>query len=110
MITPTRAFAGPPSKRGAEFFDSLENTGGLSEQEVEQRISAIRGASASLLDRAENVGTPDQMREAQSAVTQSLKLRRDALDLIAADIGRGVAVGTGVTVGTTVSVRVGVIV
>jgi hypothetical protein len=78
-------------QRGAEFFDSLENTGGLSEQEVEQRISAIRGASASLLDRAENVGTPDQMREAQSAVTQSLKLRRDALDVIAADIGQATA-------------------
>ena len=78
-------------QRGAEFFDSLENTGGLSEQEVEQRISAIRGASASLLDRAENVGTPDQMREAQSAVTQSLKLRRDALDVIAGDIGQATA-------------------
>ena len=31
------------------------------------------------------------MREAQSAVTQSLKLRRDALDVIAADIGQATA-------------------
>jgi hypothetical protein len=78
-------------QRGEEFFDSLENPGGLSEQEVEQRISAIRGASASLLDRAESAGAPDQMREAQSAVTQSLELRRDALDQIAANIGQATA-------------------
>jgi hypothetical protein len=77
-------------QRGEEFFDALESGGG-SEQELEQQISAIRGASASLLDRAENLGAPDQMREAQSATTLSLRLRRDALEQIAANIGEATA-------------------
>ena len=77
-------------QRGEEFFDALESGSG-SEQEVEQRISAIRGASASLLDRAENVSAPDQMRDAQSATTLALRLRRDALEQIAANIGQATA-------------------
>lgn len=77
-------------QRGAEFFDALEGGGG-SEQELEQQISAIRGASASLLDRADNLDTPDQMREAQTATTLSLQLRRDALEQIAANIGEATA-------------------
>ena len=77
-------------QRGEEFFDALEGGGG-SEQELEQQISAIRGASASLLDRAENLDTPDQMREAQAATTLSLQLRRDALEQIAANIGEATA-------------------
>jgi len=77
-------------QRGSEFFDTLEGGGGT-EEEVEQRISAIRGASASLLDRAENLSTPDQMREAQSATTLALRLRRDALEQIAGNIGQATA-------------------
>ncbi|MGH2956895.1 MAG: CARDB domain-containing protein [Solirubrobacterales bacterium] len=78
-------------QRGSEFFDLVDSPGGATEQEFEQSISSLRGASQSLLDRAENIGTPDQMREAQSAVTLSLKLRRDALQVMAENVGRATA-------------------
>lgn len=77
-------------QRGAEFFDALEDEN-LTEQQLEDQISAVRSSSSSLLDRAENVGTPDQMREAQSATTQALRLRADALELITANIGAATA-------------------
>jgi hypothetical protein len=77
-------------QRGSEFFDSFEDPA-LSEQQLEEKIRSIRGASASLLDRAENVDAPDQMQDAQSATTLSLRLRRDALEVIAASVGQATA-------------------
>lgn len=76
--------------RGGEFFEALEADTG-SEQELEQQINAIRGASASLYDRAEDLDAPDQMRDAQTATTLALRLRRDALEQIAANIGEATA-------------------
>ena len=78
-------------QRGEEFFDALQDPSGLTEQGLEEKISGIRGASASLLDRAENIGAPDQMTDAQSATTLALRLRRDALEQIAANIGKATA-------------------
>lgn len=77
-------------QRGAEFFGSFEDPN-LSEEELEQMIRSSRSASASLLDRAEKVNTPDQMSDAQSATTLALRLRRDGLELIAASIGDATA-------------------
>lgn len=77
-------------QRGAEFFEALEDDT-LTEQALEDKISGIRSASASLLDRAENVDAPGEMRDAQSATTLSLRLRRDALEQITANIGRATA-------------------
>ena len=73
-------------QRGEEFFDAIEDSA-LTEQALEEKIRSIRAASASLLDRAENLDAPDQMREAQTATTLALRLRRDALEQIAANIG-----------------------
>lgn len=78
-------------QRGSEFFDLVDNPGGASEQEFENQVQTLRGASQSLLDRAENIGVPDQMRDAQSAVSLSLKLRRDALQVIGEQIGAATA-------------------
>jgi CARDB len=77
-------------QRGSEFFELVDNPGD-SEQEFEQQVNSLRGASQSLLDRAENIGAPDQMRDAQSAVTLSLKLRRDGLQVIAENAGAATA-------------------
>jgi hypothetical protein len=68
--------------RGEEFFEVFQTPGELSELELQQRIRSLRGASESLLTRAEKLDVPDQMRDAQSATTLSLRLRRDALDQI----------------------------
>jgi CARDB len=78
-------------QRGEEFFTALEGEGGLSEEDAEARILAVRSNSTSLLDRAEDLDVPDQMREAHSATTQSLKLRQDALEQISANIGQATA-------------------
>ena len=78
-------------QRGSEFFDLIESPGGASELDFENNVQTLRGASQSLLDRAENLGVPDQMRDAQSAVTLSLKLRRDALQAIGDNVTKATA-------------------
>ncbi len=77
-------------QRGEEFFDAIQDPQ-LTEQALEEKISSIRGASASLLDRAENVSVPNQMQDAQSATTQSLRLRTEAMDRISASVGQATA-------------------
>ena len=54
-------------QRGEEFFTALEGEGGLERAGARGQISAVRSASTSLLDRAEDLDAPDQMSEAQSA-------------------------------------------
>lgn len=72
--------------RGEEFFTALQDDS-LADQDLENSIAGIRSASSGLLDRAENLDTPGEMREAQSATTLALRLRRDALEQITASIG-----------------------
>jgi hypothetical protein len=76
-------------QRGEEFFEAFE--GDLSDEELEQQIHSIRSASASLYDRAQDIGAPDEMRDAQSASTLSLKLRRDAMEQMGGAIGQATA-------------------
>jgi hypothetical protein len=78
-------------QRGEEFFEALQDPTGQTEQGLEEKIRSIRAASDSLLDRAESLGAPDQMRDAQSATTLALRLRRDGLEQIAANIGAATA-------------------
>ncbi len=78
-------------QRGKELFDALQEPSGRTEQGLEDEINRIRSASASLADRAENLDAPDQMSDAHSAATMSLRLRRDALEQIGANIGAATA-------------------
>jgi CARDB len=54
-------------------------------------VSSQRNYAQSLLDRAESVGSPGAMEDAQDAVLLSLKLRRNALQAIAENIGTATA-------------------
>ena len=76
---------------GKDFFDTLESPGALSGQQLEQEILTLRGASQRLVDRAEDIDAPDQMASAQSAVVLSLRLRRDALQVIGENISAALA-------------------
>lgn len=73
-------------QRGKDFFELVDSPGGTTELQFQQQVRSLRGASQSLLDRAESTQTPDQMQDAQSAVTLSLRLRRDALGTIADNV------------------------
>jgi CARDB len=78
-------------QRGDEFFELVDNPGDTSEQQFEQQVNSQRNYAQSLLDRAENVGVPGQMEDAQSAVVLTLKMRRNALQAIAENIGSATA-------------------
>jgi CARDB len=71
-------------QRGKDFFEAIESSG--SDIDLESTVSSLRGASETLLDRAENLDVPDQMRDAQTATTLSLRLRRDGLGTIAENV------------------------
>lgn len=69
--------------RGTQFFDQLENPGTSTDLQYQQQVQLLRGASESLLTRAEELNPPDQLMAANDAVLTSLRLRREALTKIA---------------------------
>jgi hypothetical protein len=76
---------------GKDFFEVLSSPSSSDPLQVKNQVLAQRDASASLLDRAENIDTPGQMSDAQSAVEQSLTLRRNALSAIASNVTQAAA-------------------
>jgi len=71
---------------GKDFFQLLSSPSSSSSVDVQNQVFAQRDASSTLLDRAEGLDTPGQMSDAQSAVEQTLTLRRNALTAIAANV------------------------
>jgi hypothetical protein len=69
-------------QRGSDFFELVDNPGTTTELQFQQQVQSLRGASQSLLDRAESISVPGQMKDAQSSVVLALRLRRDALGAI----------------------------
>ncbi len=76
---------------GKDFFDLLNSPSASGPIDVRNQIFAQRDAATSLLDRADNLSTPGQMHDAQSAVEQSLTLREKALNAIAANVTQAAA-------------------
>lgn len=75
-------------QRGKDFFEAIDSGDAI---EQEGRVASLRGASESLLDRAEKLDVPDQMRDAHSATTLSLRLRRDGLQTVSASVTKAAA-------------------
>jgi CARDB protein len=76
---------------GQDFFQLLNSPSGSSSVDVQNQVLAQRDASTSLLDRAESLSVPGQMHTAQSAVEQTLTLRRNALSAIASNVTQAAA-------------------
>jgi CARDB len=76
---------------GTDFFELLNSPSGSGSLDVKNQVLAQRDASQNLLDRAHDISVPGQMDDAQSAVTQSLQLRADALGVIAENVGQATA-------------------
>lgn len=77
-------------QRGKDFFDVIDDSSGEA-IDTQNQVAALRAASEQLLERAENLDVPGQMRDAQSAATLSLRLRRDALDSISDSVTKAAA-------------------
>jgi CARDB protein len=94
---------------GKDFFDLLNRptSAGSSSLDVKNQILAVRDNSEALLSRAEGLSTPDQMRDAQNAVEQTLTLRRDALNSIAENVGQATARAQTANAITTISNAMG---
>ena len=77
---------------GQDFFNLLNSTGGTSSSlDAQQEVLRQRDTSQTLLDRANDIGAPGQMDDAQNAVIQTLTLRRDALSSIAENVTQATA-------------------
>jgi hypothetical protein len=78
---------------GRDFFNLLNGSSGgtSSSLDAQQEVLQQRDTSQTLLDRADNIGVPGQMHDAQNAVIQTLTLRRDALSSIAQNVTQATA-------------------
>ena len=82
-VTAVSAIMSESGSRGNQFFDQLENPGQSSDLQYQQQVQLLRGASESLLTRAEELNPPAQLIDANDATLTALRLRRDALTKIA---------------------------
>jgi hypothetical protein len=86
-VTDLSDIATQSNRVAAGFFDRLlEPPADSDPLTLEAQISSDRGTAESLLQRVENLDTPDELSEAQSELVQTFELRRDALAGIADDI------------------------
>jgi hypothetical protein len=77
---------------GKDFFNLLNSSGGTSSSlDAQQEVLRQRDTSQTLLDRAQDLGAPGQMHNAQNAFIQTLTLRRDALSSIAESVPQATA-------------------
>jgi hypothetical protein len=69
------------------FFARLNDPENLSELEFEAEVKADRGAAEGLVDRAQNLTAPGELRPAQADLVLAFELRRDGLTAISDEIG-----------------------
>ncbi len=69
----------------AEFFDRLENPP-PSETELTDQLGSSRGTGEDVLGRAEGLGAPGELSEAQEDLVLAFELRRDGLNSIVEQI------------------------
>jgi CARDB protein len=65
-----------------QFFKTLNDPQGLTPLDYENEIKSDRGAADALVQRAEKVDAPGDMKRAQQALELTLELRRDGLQTI----------------------------
>ncbi len=69
------------------FFARLNDPENLSELEFEAEVKADRGAAEGLVDRAQNLTAPSELKPAQADLVLAFELRRDGLTAISDEIG-----------------------
>ncbi len=86
-VSDLSSIATQSNQLSSEFFARLENPPkNADELSLEAQIASDRGTAEALLQRAENLDTPDELSDAQTELVQAFELRRDALAGIADDI------------------------
>ena len=76
----------------AEFFGRLTDPpNNTDEQELQAQIATDRGTAETLLQRLEDVSTPDELKEAQTELIEAFTLRADGLAGISDDISIALA-------------------
>jgi hypothetical protein len=69
-----------------QFFGALEGKNKEGDVPLSQQINGDRGTAQGLADRAANLDAPDDLSSAQTQIALSYDMRRDALDVIAAEL------------------------
>jgi hypothetical protein len=81
-VSDLSAIAAETQNLSEQFFGRLEDPGNLQPLQFEAEVKADRGAMEGLLDRAENLDSPDELAEAQDLIVLSYELRRDGMAAI----------------------------
>lgn len=81
------ALASESQQLSEGFFARLEDPENLSELNFEAEVKADRGAAEGLVDRAQNLDGPGELKPAQANLVLAFELRRDGLAEISDQIG-----------------------
>jgi len=92
-VNDLNALVSESQQLSAELFETdgsdgiFDNPGNLSPLEFESRIKAARGSAEGLVDRAQGLDSPGELKPAQADVVLAFQLRRDGLSAISDQIG-----------------------
>ena len=76
----------------SEFFNRITDPpSDIDEQQLEAQIATDRGSAEALLQRVEDIGTPDELAEAQTELVEAFRLRSDGLGIISENISTALA-------------------
>ncbi len=73
------------------LFRTLSAPADAQDVEIQNRLNTLRAQGEQILDRTEALDTPDELKGAQSYLTEVLKFRRDGVTAIARDLPRASA-------------------
>ena len=73
------------------LFRTLSAPADARDVDIQNRLNTLRAQGEQILDRTEALDTPDELKGAQSYLTEVLKFRRDGVAAIARDLPRASA-------------------
>ena len=76
----------------SEFFNRIEEPpNDIDEQQLEAQIATDSGTAEALLQRLEDIDTPDELNDAQTELVEAFRLRSDGLGTISDNISTALA-------------------
>ncbi len=87
FVTDSSRIMTESAQNGQQFFALLTAPQARTPLEYEAEVKSLRGSSETLYERGNNLSVPDELGAAKSSLLISLELRRNALGVIADNIG-----------------------
>ncbi len=85
-VRDTSALVGESDQESKNLFRILASPGNASDVQIQNQLNTFSGQAEQLVDRADALNPPDELKGAQSYLSETLKFRRDGVKAIASQL------------------------